>query len=140
MGKKQRVLILCTGNSCRSQMAEGLINHDLGEEWEAVSAGTSPGRVTPYAIRAMEELGIDISQNESEHIDKYLDDPLDLVVTVCGHAAENCPVFPRPVEKVHLPFHDPVNAIGTDAEIMAEFRTVRDDIRKRLLEMLQKRA
>ena len=99
---KKRVLILCTGNSCRSQMAEGLINHFLGDKWEAYSAGTHPSRLNPYAIRAMNDIGIDISNQQSEGVEKYLHQPLDLVITVCSDADQNCPVFPGNVARTHI--------------------------------------
>jgi len=138
---KQRVLILCTGNSCRSQMAQGWVNHELGETWEARSAGTKPAEaVHPVAVKAMEEVGIDISTGVPERVDIYLDQPWDLVVTVCDSARETCPVFPRPVEMLHISFPDPAGAEGTDDEIMAVFRTVRDAIRDCLVVEISNRA
>lgn len=139
MGKK-KVLILCTGNSCRSQMAEGLINSMPGEQWEAYSAGTHPSRLNPYAIRAMSEIDIDITGQESESVEKYLNEPLDLVVTVCSDADQNCPIFPGPVQRVHIGFDDPANVVGTDAEIMSEFRRVRNEIQDRLLGYLKEQG
>jgi len=134
MARKQRVLILCTGNSCRSQMAEGWINHQLGEIWEARSAGTNPtGDVHPLAVTVMAETGIDISNGTPEHVDTYLDQAWDLVITVCDAAHENCPVFPNPVETLHISFPDPADAEGSQAEKIEVFRTVRDAIRQRLL-------
>jgi arsenate reductase len=134
---KKHVLILCTGNSCRSQMAEGLINHFLGEQWEAVSAGTHPSRLNPYAIRAMGEIGIDISHQQSKGVEKFLDYPLDLVVTVCSDADQNCPIFPGNVKRAHIGFDDPANVVGTDEEIMRQFRRVRNEIQDRLLTYLK---
>jgi len=135
--ERMRVLILCTGNSCRSQMAEGLVNHLLSGEWEARSAGTKPAdRVHPLAVRAMAEEGFDISAGVPEVVDRHLDEPWDLVVTVCESAKETCPVFPRPVETVHMPFDDPAEAEGSEEEKMAVFRRVRDEIRDRLIEAL----
>lgn len=137
----QRVLILCTGNSCRSQMAEGWVNHVLGEMWEARSAGTKPAdAVHPLAVRAMAEVGVDISSGRPELVDVYFDEPWDLVVTVCDAARESCPVFPRPVETLHISFLDPAEAKGNDEEIMVAFRTVRDAIRDRLLPEIRERA
>jgi arsenate reductase (thioredoxin) len=137
---KKRVLVLCTGNSCRSQMAEGWINHLLGERWEARSAGTAPAaRVHPLAVRAMAEAGIDISGGRPEHVGIYLDQAWDLVVTVCD-AQETCPAFPRPVPKIHISFFDPGAAEGTDDEKMAIFRRVRDEIRSRLVPVVRSRA
>jgi len=140
MADAKRVLILCTGNSCRSQMAEGWVNHELAESWTALSAGTQPAaRVHPLAIRAMTEEGIDISGGIPESVDRFLEMPWDLVITVCDSARETCPVFPGPVETLHISFPDPAEASGTDEEIMAVFRAVRDDIRKRLVGELSRR-
>jgi arsenate reductase len=134
---KRRVLVLCTGNSCRSQMAEGWINHRLG--WEARSAGTHPAeRVHPLAVRAMGEVGIDISAGVPERVDIYLGEPWDLVVTVCDAANETCPAFPRPVARLHVSFFDPATAEGSDEEKMGVFRRVRDEIRDRLLPEIEK--
>ena len=132
--KHKRVLILCTGNSCRSQMAEGLVNHVLGDRWEASSAGTHPAAaVHPLAVRAMAEAGIDIAGAVPRHVDTLVGESWDLVVTVCDAARESCPVFPHPVEQLHVSFPDPALAQGSEDERIAEFRTVRDDIRRRLL-------
>ena len=134
---KLNVLFLCTGNSCRSQMAEGLINHFLGDKWEAFSAGTHPSRLNPYAIRAMSEIDIDISGQQSEGVEKYLDRPLDLVITVCSDADQNCPIFPDNVKRIHIGFDDPANVVGSDEEIMSHFRSVRNEIQDRLLRYLK---
>lgn len=130
---KKKVLFLCTGNSCRSQMAEGLVKDDLSKKWKAYSAGTEPaGYVHPMAIEAMAELGIDISKNKSKAVDKFRKKKFDLVITVCDDAAENCPVWLGDGEVVHISFPDPAKATGTDEEKMAVFRSVRDDIRRRV--------
>jgi arsenate reductase (thioredoxin) len=130
----KRVLILCTGNSCRSQMAEGLVNHDLGDRWEARSAGTAPAAaVHPLAVRAMAEVGIDISAAAPRHVDTLAGEAWDLVVTVCDSARESCPLFPRPVEQLHVSFPDPALAQGSEQDRLTVFRAVRDDIRRRLL-------
>lgn len=130
----RRLLILCTGNSCRSQMAEGWVNHLLASRWEAHSAGTRPApEVHPLAIRAMAEAGVDLTAATPTSVEVYLDQPWDLVVTVCDAAQESCPVFPRPVPQHHLPFADPAEAAGSDEERMAIFRRVRDEIRDRLV-------
>jgi arsenate reductase len=132
--RKKRVLVLCTGNSCRSQMAQGLINHRLGSTWEARSAGTAPAaRVHPLAVRAMAEAGVDIAGARPEHVAVCLDEPWDLVVTVCDSARETCPAFPRAVPKIHVAFKDPAAAEGSEEEQLAVFRRVRDEIRDRLL-------
>ena len=141
MPGKKRALILCTGNSCRSQMAEGWVNHELGETWVARSAGTHPAEsVHPRAIKAMDEVGIDISEGRPENVEHFLDEPWDLVITVCDSAQETCPVFPRPVEALHISFPDPADAVGSDEEVMEIFRTVRDDIRERLLPEVGRRT
>ncbi len=138
---RRRVLILCTGNSCRSQMAQGWVTHLLGSRWEAHSAGTMPaGAVHPLAVRAMEDVGIDISAARPTHVERYLAEPWDLVVTVCDSARESCPVFPRPVEQIHLSFPDPALADGSEDERLAAFRAVRDDIEARLLPVLRRRG
>jgi arsenate reductase len=138
---RKRVLILCTGNSCRSQMAEGWINALLGERWEARSAGTTPAaRVHPLAVRVMAEVGVDIGGGKPEQVNVYLDEPWDLVVTVCDSAQEACPAFPRPVEKIHVSFFDPAAAEGADPEKMAVFRRVRDEIRDRLVPEVRSRG
>ncbi len=126
---RQRVLFLCTGNSCRSQMAEGWTRHLLGKRIEALSAGVETHGLNPRAVQVMAEAGVDITSQRSELIDDYLDAPLDLVVSVCDHAAESCPTFPRPVRRVHHTFPDPAHAKGTEDEILAAFRAVRDEIR-----------
>jgi arsenate reductase len=131
---KRRVLVLCTGNSCRSQMAEGWIRERLGDRWEVRSAGTHPAeRVHPLAVRAMAEAGVDISGGRPESVERYLGEPWDLVVTVCDAANETCPAFPRPVRKLHVSFLDPADVEGSEDERMSVFRRVRDEIRERLL-------
>ena len=135
---KLRVLILCTGNSCRSQMAEGLINHHLSGRWEAYSAGSVPsGRVHPLAIAAMAEIGIDISGHRSESVEIYRNLSPELVITVCDNAARNCPLWLGAGEKVHIPFADPAEAEGSEAERMAFFRAVRDEIDQAVLSFLR---
>lgn len=130
---KQLVLILCTGNSCRSQIAEALINEKLSGTWQAMSAGTEPsGYVHPKAIQALNEIGIQHS-GESKHINDLPTTTFDRVITVCDDAAENCPVWLGQGKRVHIGFPDPAKATGTDEEIMDVFRVVRDDIEKRVL-------
>ena len=127
----KRVLILCTGNSCRSQMAEDLWEM-LGEgKWEAESAGSKPsGYVHPLAIEAMRELNRDISSFQSKSLDQFQDQDFNLVITVCDNAKEACPVFPGAKETLHLPFDDPADATGTDEEKIVMFRRVRDEIKE----------
>ena len=129
---KQRVLFICTHNSARSQMAEGLLRHLGGERFEVFSAGTEATYVRPMAIRAMAELGIDISQQQSKTIDRYLGEPFEDVITVCDTAAEACPVFPGAVRRRHWSFEDPSKATGNEAEQLEVYRRVRDEIRSRI--------
>ena len=131
---KKRVLILCTGNSARSQMAEGLLRHHAGDRFEVESAGTKPGRVRPEAIAAMKELGIDISGHDisghrSKHADEFQGQSFDYVLTVCDNAKESCPVFPGHAERIHNAFEDPAALQGTEEERLALFRRVRNEIR-----------
>lgn len=129
----KRVLILCTGNSCRSQMAEALWEALGNGEWESESAGSKPsGYVHPLAIRAMKELDIDISANTSKLLDQFQEQSFDLVVTVCDNAKESCPVFSGAKQTFHWPFDDPADATGTDDEKMTMFRRVRDEIKEKI--------
>jgi arsenate reductase len=133
----KQVLFLCTGNSCRSQMAEGLVNYFLGDQWEAYSAGTKPaGYVHPLAIQVMAEFDIDISRNRSKSVDEFRYIGPDVVITVCDDAAEDCPVWLGQGQKAHLSFPDPAKATGSEEERLAVFRQVRDDIRQRVLDYL----
>ncbi len=125
------ILILCTGNSCRSHLAEGILQHALGPAWKVASAGSKPaGYVHPLAIRAMAEIGIDISSHHSKHLEQFLDDNVETVITVCGNANQACPLFPGQRNRHHWGFDDPAHATGTDEEQMAVFRRVRDEIRR----------
>jgi arsenate reductase len=138
---KKRVLILCTGNSCRSQMAEGWVRHDLGERWEVASAGTHPAwAVHPMSVRVMAEVGVDISEARPKHWAPFLDQRWDLVVTVCDSARESCPVFPGAAQQIHVSFPDPILAEGSEEERLAAYRAVRDDIRARLLPEIARRG
>ncbi len=139
MSEKKSVLVLCTGNSCRSQMAEGMINARLGDQFVAYSAGTQPsGYVHPKAIAVMGELGIDLSQNESKSAELYRGHYFDHVITVCDSAKETCPVWlGNAGEKTHIGFYDPAEATGTDEEVTAVFRQVRDEIADQILGFLQ---
>jgi arsenate reductase len=137
MGKK-RVLFLCTGNSARSQMAEGLVNHFLGHRWEAYSAGTVPtGHVHPLAVQTMTELGIDISHQRSKSVDELRDAEFDSVITLCDQAARNCPLWLGPGRVKHMGFPDPAAAIGSEAERVKVFRQVRDGLRLEVLRYLE---
>ena len=126
---RKRVLILCTGNSARSQMAEGLLEHDAGDRFEVESAGTKPGRVRPEAIAVMKELGIDISGHRSKRVDEFQGQSFDYVLTVCDNANESCPVFPGHAERIHKAFEDPAAFQGTEEARLALFRRVRNEIR-----------
>ncbi len=131
------VLFLCTGNSCRSQMAEGFVNHDLGLQWRALSAGTAPaGYVHPLAVQVMADLDIDISTQRSKSVAELGDQVYDLVVTVCDDAAENCPLWLREGKVVHIGFQDPARATGSQQERLAVFRQVRDEMRSRIIPYL----
>jgi arsenate reductase len=135
---KKRVLFLCTGNSARSQMAEGLTNHFLGDKWSAVSAGTEPsGYVHPLAVEAMTELDIDISDQRSKSTEDFRNTQLDLVITVCDHAAENCPAWLGAGSVVHMGYPDPAAAEGSEEEKLQVFRDVRDGIREKILNYLE---
>jgi arsenate reductase len=132
----KKVLFLCTGNSCRSQMAEAIVNARLGNTWQAFSAGTKPaGYVHPMAVAALSEIGIH-HKGRSKLADEFRDMDLDLVVTVCDSAAEECPVWVGKGKRKHHSFPDPARAQGTDDEIMAVFRAVRDDIEKEMIRLL----
>lgn len=136
MSEKRKVLFICTGNSCRSQMAEAIVNAQMGNQWEAVSAGTKPaGYVHPKALAALAEIGIQ-HEGRSKLTDEFRDVNFDLVITVCDDAAENCPVWLGKGERVHLGFPDPAKAVGSEAQAMAIFRQVRDEIGRQVPELL----
>lgn len=134
MGDKIRVLILCTGNSARSQMAEGLLRHDAGERFDVESAGTKPGFVRPEAIAVMRELGIDISGHRSKHVSEFDGQDFDYVITVCESARESCPVFFGKAHKVHRDFEDPAAVVGDEEQRLVVFRRVRDELHEFLTE------
>lgn len=135
---KQRVLILCTGNSARSQMAEGLLRHLAGDRFEVASAGVAPSKVRPEAIEVMSEVGIDISSHRSKSVDEFTGQEFDYVITVCDNANEQCPVFPGKTKRIHWSFEDPAAAGGGAVERFGVFRRVRDEIRMRLREFAEK--
>lgn len=135
MDKKFRVLFLCLGNSCRSQMAEGLLKHMAGDRFETESAGTIPCFVHPRAIQVMAELGIDISDQRSKHVQEFTGESFDFVISLCGKS--NCPSFIGKIgTSLHWPFPDPISASGTEEKVLGEFRTVRDAIRTKLEEFI----
>ncbi|WP_425058140.1 Arsenate reductase [Sporomusa carbonis] len=134
MQMKKKVLFLCTHNSARSQMAEGLLRAMYGDRYESFSAGTEPGKLNPYVVRAMAEIGIDISGHWSKSLNEFLRDEFDYVVTVCDSAKEGCPYFPGGKKLLHESFPDPSGFTGTDEEIMAGVRTVRGQIQRWIAE------
>lgn len=127
---KPLILVLCTGNSCRSHLAEGILRRALGDAYEVASAGSKPaGYVHPLAILAMADIGIDIANHKSKHLDQFLNQKVETVITVCGNADQACPIFPGQVNRHHFPFDDPAHATGTEEEQFAVFQRVRDEIR-----------
>jgi arsenate reductase len=132
MPDKRRVLILCTGNSARSQMAEGLLRHDAGDRFEVFSAGTRPSQIRPEAIAAMRELGIDIAGHRSKSVDEFTGQAFDYVLTVCDNARESCPIFPGNTARIHRSFEDPAALQGSEEERLVLFRRVRDEVRQYL--------
>ena len=136
-----RVLFLCTGNSARSQMAEGLLRHFAGDQFEVYSAGLEPKGVNPYAIQAMQEVGIDISGHQSKSVMDYLGRVhMGTVITVCSNAEARCPIFPFSTQRVYWPFEDPAAFVGTSDETLAKFREVRDQINARLQTWLKEQG
>lgn len=138
MSDRTRVLILCTGNSARSQMGEGLLRHLAGDRFEVASAGVSPTRVRPEAIKAMREIGIDISDQQAKSVDVFTGQEFDYVITVCDNANEHCPVFPGNTTRIHWSFDDPALAEGNDESRLAVFRRVRDEILSYLTQFIAK--
>jgi arsenate reductase len=138
MADKKRVLILCTGNSARSQMAEGLLRHDAGDRFRVESAGTKPSTVRSEAIAVMKEVGIDITSHRSKHVDEFEGKGFDYVLTVCDNAKESCPVFFGKATRLHRSFNDPAAVEGTDEKRLGAFRKVRDELRAYLREFPQK--
>jgi len=130
---RKRVLILCTGNSCRSQMAEGFLRHIAGDSFEAFSAGVKPTRVNPLAIQVMAEAGVDISKHRSKSAMEFIGQQFDYVITVCDKAKQTCPVFPGHYEKLHWSLEDPAEAQGSEEERLAFFRRIRDEIKNKVV-------
>jgi arsenate reductase len=135
---KKRVLFLCTANSCRSQMAEGITNHFWGDRLDAFSAGTQASFVNPLAIEVMKEIGIDISNNRSKNLSEFDGQNFDYVITLCGDANETCPLYIGGTKKTHIGFDDPAKAIGSREEILQEFRRVRDQIKEKVNEFFKR--
>jgi arsenate reductase len=134
---KQRVLFLCTGNSCRSQMAEGFLRHLAGSRFDVFSAGTHPSRVNPQVIQTMAEIKVDISGHRSKSLDEYLNQKFDYVITVCDSMRESCPVFPNSKKSLHWSFEDPAVATGFKEDVMGVFRRVRDQIHQQIVKFLK---
>jgi arsenate reductase len=132
-----RVLILCTANSARSQMAEGLLRELGGEKVEVFSAGSTPSIVNPYAIEAMKRRGIDISSHRSKSLQEFIKEPFDYVITVCDNAAETCPFFPGKAQRIHWSFPDPAAVEGNHEEVLASFVTVRDGLEEKFRDFVQ---
>ena len=128
--RKQKILFVCTGNSARSQMAEGFVNNLYKDKYEAYSAGTEPSKVNPLAIKVMNETGIDISNHRSKGTIEMLDKEFDLIVTVCDTAKQTCPVFPKMIKQIHKGFEDPAAVKGSEEQKLVIFRNVRDEIRE----------
>jgi arsenate reductase len=135
---KKKVLFLCTANSCRSQMAEGIANHFLGEGIEAFSAGTEASFVNPRVISVLREIGIDISGHRSKNVDEFAGEQFDCTITLCGDARDKCPLFFGGGKRVHIGFTDPAKVVGTEEEIMEAFRRVRDEIKDALISYFMK--
>ena len=135
--EKLQVLVLCTANSARSQMGEGLLRDMAGDKVDVYSAGTAPSVVNPFAIRAMQEIGIDISGHTSKSLDIYLDKEFDYVITVCDNAAANCPYFPGPATRIHWGLKDPAAVQGSDEEVLASFAHARDLLKQHFTEWLE---
>ncbi len=140
MTDRKTVLILCTGNSARSQMAEGLLRHDAGEAFEVFSAGAKPTRVRPEAIAVMRELGINISSHRSKSVDEFAGQPFDYVITVCDNAKESCPISPAKTRRIHWSIEDPAAAGGSEEQRLAVFRRIRDELRQHLRSFVQEQA
>lgn len=137
MKKKIKVIFVCTGNSCRSQMAEGLLRYLAGDRFEVFSAGTHPSRVHPISIRVMKELGINISTHTSDPLDKYFGHGIDYVITLCDNAREFCPTFPGNSKKIHWSIDDPFRSWRDDHKIIGRYRTTRDEIQERLEQLIE---
>jgi len=137
VSQRTRLLFLCTGNSARSQMAEGLLRHEAGDRFEVFSAGTHPSLVRPEAIAVMNEIGIDISRHRSKSIDEFKSQDLDTVITVCDNANETCPVFPGKTQRLHWPLEDPASVQGTEEHRHDAFRKTRDLIHARIMVFLR---
>ena len=134
--QRKKLLVLCTGNSARSQMAEGLLRREGGDRFDVFSAGTKPSHVRPEAVAAMNDIGIDISGHRSKSVDEFVGEHLDYIITVCDNARETCPIFPGAAKRLHWPFDDPAAVEGPEDVRLTAFRKVRDQIRGRIMDFL----
>ncbi|MBD3290389.1 arsenate reductase ArsC [candidate division KSB1 bacterium] len=134
---KKKILVLCTGNSCRSQMAEGYLRHFAGDRYDVESAGLEPSVVNPKAVRVMQEDGIDISGHASKDVQQFVGQDFDYIITVCDNAKERCPYFPGNAQRIHWSFKDPAEATGIEEEVLDVFRDVRDKIKSTLLKFIE---
>ena len=137
MSKKKNIILICTGNACRSQIAHGLLQNLAKDRFNVFSAGSHPSRVHLMSIKVMEEIGIDISHHKSDHIDEYLDKGIDIVITVCDNANKLCPIFPGNVERLHWSIDDPFRGWDYNENQMESFRVTREEIKARILDFLQ---
>ena len=137
MTLKKKVLFICTGNACRSQIAHGLLNDLASSQFEVFSAGSHPSQVHPISVAVMEEIGIDISKHSSDHVDDYLDKNIDIVITVCDNANNVCPTFPGDVNRIHWSIKDPFKNWNFDLNQLSNFRQTREEIKSRLLKFIQ---
>lgn len=135
---KKKVLFLCTGNSCRSQMAEGFLRDLAGDRFEVISAGLEPGIVNPKTVKVMKEIGIDISHHTSKDVNQFVGQNFDYIITVCDNANEYCPSFPGKAERIHWSFEDPAKAIGNEEEVLYLFRKVRNQVKSKLNDFIAK--
>jgi len=132
----KKVLLLCTGNSCRSQMAEGFLRQMAGDQFTVFSAGVKPTELNPLAVKVMAEVGIDISSHRSKSVNEFLGQKFDIIITVCDHARQTCPIFPGQFQQIHWNIEDPANAKGIEKEKLGFFRKIRDEIRLKVKELL----
>ncbi len=136
---KKKVIFICTGNACRSQMAEGLLRHMAGDKFEVYSAGSHPSRLHPASVAVMAEWGIDIARHTAEPIDNYLETRIDIAITVCDNAQQSCPTFPGNMEQIHWGLDDPYHGWGADPEDLPPYRETRDELKERIKEFLDKK-
>jgi len=136
---KKKVIFICTGNACRSQMAEGLLRHMAGDKFEVYSAGSQPSRLHPASVAVMAEWGIDIARHTAEPIDDYLETGIDIAITVCDNAQQSCPTFPGNVEQIHWGLDDPYHGWGSDPEDLPPYRETRDELKERIKDFLDKK-